>query len=250
MTTPQRLGAIDALRGCAMVWMTLYHFAFDLSYFGFWKQDFYRDPLWTWQRNCILGLFLLCVGLGQSVAAAQGQTWGRFWRRWWQVVASAALVSFVSWLMFPRSFIYFGVLHGVAVMSLIARLSAGRSIPVLLAFACIALVLPLAASWLLQGSSVAVAFNTPLLNWLGFITSKPITEDYVPLLPWMAMVWCGMAAGQWLLAHAPQRLDGKVTGLGKFLSALGRWSLTYYLLHQPLMIGALMAFALLTRSSP
>lgn len=238
------------MRGFALVWMTVFHFCFDLSYLGYWKQDFYRDPVWTWQRSCILGLFLLCVGLGQAVAAAQGQTWGRFWRRWWQVVAGAALVSFGSWLMFPRSFIYFGVLHAVAVMLLIARLSAGRSIPVLLALAGVALAAPLAAPWLLQGSAVAPLFNAPQLNWLGFTTSKPITEDYVPLLPWMAMVWCGVAAGRWLLAHAPRWLDWQPPGVGNLLSWLGRWSLSYYLIHQPLLIGALMALKLFTRSSP
>ena len=31
-------------------------------------QDFYRDPFWTWQRTCIVTLFLLCAGIGQAVA--------------------------------------------------------------------------------------------------------------------------------------------------------------------------------------
>ncbi len=38
------------------------------------------------------------------------------------------------------------------------------------------------------------------LNWLGLITRKPVTEDYVPLLPWLGVVWWGgcraLAAGQ------------------------------------------------------
>jgi uncharacterized membrane protein len=33
------------------------------------------------------------------------------------------------------------------------------------------------------------------LNWLGLIGYKPITEDYVPLLPWLGVMWWGMAAG-------------------------------------------------------
>ena len=78
----QRLDAIDALRGLALVWMTVFHFCFDLNHFGYWKQDFYTDPFWTGQRTCILSLFLFCAGLGQAVALHQGQTWTRFWRRW------------------------------------------------------------------------------------------------------------------------------------------------------------------------
>ncbi|MGJ8868484.1 heparan-alpha-glucosaminide N-acetyltransferase domain-containing protein, partial [Salmonella enterica] len=46
-----RLDALDAVRGLAMVWMTLFHLSFDLNQFGHWRQDFYNDPFWTWQRT-------------------------------------------------------------------------------------------------------------------------------------------------------------------------------------------------------
>ena len=82
---PQRFTAIDALRGFALVWMTGFHFCFDLNQFGYWKQDFYQDPFWTGQRTVILSLFLFCAGIGQSVAAAQSLGSARFWRRWRQV---------------------------------------------------------------------------------------------------------------------------------------------------------------------
>ena len=52
-----RLHAVDALRGAAMVWMTAFHFCFDLSNADLMQANFYRDPVWTWQRTCILGLF-------------------------------------------------------------------------------------------------------------------------------------------------------------------------------------------------
>ena len=31
------------------------------------------------------------------------------------------------------------------------------------------------------------------------MTRKPVTEDYVPLLPWLGVMLWGLAAGQWLL---------------------------------------------------
>ena len=88
----KRFDAVDALRGVAIVWMTAYHFAFDLSHLGFTKQDFYADPVWTWQRTCILSLFLFCAGVGQAIATAQGQSWPRFWKRWAQVAGCALLI--------------------------------------------------------------------------------------------------------------------------------------------------------------
>ena len=45
-----RFDRIDALRGLAMVWMTVFHFCFDLRYFGYLRANFYDDPLWTRQR--------------------------------------------------------------------------------------------------------------------------------------------------------------------------------------------------------
>jgi len=117
-----RLDRLDALRGLAMVWMTLFHFSFDLNQFRLIpRQNFYADPFWTWQRLCIVTLFLGCVGLSQAVAQAQGTPTDRFWRRWWRVVGCALLVSAGSALMFPHSWISFGVLHAVAVSLLVVR---------------------------------------------------------------------------------------------------------------------------------
>ena len=122
--TNQRFDTLDALRGLAMVWMTGFHLVFDLSHFKLVTQDVVRDPFWTWQRTLIVSLFLLCAGMGQAMATAQGQSWPRFWRRWTQVVGSALLVTAGSWLMFPDSFIYFGVLHGLALMLMVVRFTA------------------------------------------------------------------------------------------------------------------------------
>jgi uncharacterized membrane protein len=78
----QRSDPIDALRGIAIVWMTMFHFCFDLSHFGWTRQNFYADPFWTWQRVAIVSLFLFCAGLGQAMAVGQGQGLPRFGRRW------------------------------------------------------------------------------------------------------------------------------------------------------------------------
>jgi len=138
---PGRLDAIDTLRGVALLWMTLYHFFFDLNNFRYLRLDFYHDPFWTLQRTVILSLFLCCAGLGQAVAVQRGQSWPRFWRRWIWLALCAALVSAGSMLMFPKSFIYFGVLHGMAVMLIIARLMARFGIWLILP-GIVAIVLP------------------------------------------------------------------------------------------------------------
>ena len=225
---PERLRRLDALRGLAIVWMAIFHFSFDLNHFGFTHADFYRDPFWTGQRTAIVSLFLLCAGAGQAVAMAQGLSWPRFWKRWAQVAGCALLVSIGSWFMFPRSFISFGVLHGMAVMLLILRLSGPRlSAPVALALGLVAMLLPLGLQHPL--------FDSRWLNWTGLITHLPITEDYVPVLPWLGVMLWGFALARW----RPMSLHGALPKAFHPLALLGRWSLSFYMLHQPVLIGLL-----------
>lgn len=233
-----RLDRLDALRGLAMVWMTAFHFSFDLNYFGWIRQDFYRDPVWTWQRTVILSLFLLCAGAGQAIASHQGQSWQRFWRRWAQVAGCALLVSAGSYVMYPQSFIYFGVLHGIALMMLIVRLTAGWGAWLWL-LGALAIVLKFVATGVIEGDAALQFLNTRPWNWLGLISVKPVTEDYVPLIPWLGLMWWGAAAAQWSLRHRPALLNGPLPGPLRWLAWLGTWSLLYYLLHQPVMIGLL-----------
>ncbi|MBP6850978.1 MAG: DUF1624 domain-containing protein, partial [Rhodoferax sp.] len=112
----------------------------------------------------------------------------------------------------------------------------------------VAIGLAHAAPMLLAGCGWASGFNGPWLSWLGLVTVKPVTEDYVPVLPWLGVMWWGMAAGQWVLRAPPAWLGRRWTGAaGLGLASWGRWSLSWYMLHQPVMIGALMLLGWLRR---
>lgn len=227
-----RFDRLDALRGAAIVWMAVFHFCFDLDHFGFIepRQSFVRDPFWTLQRTGIVSLFLLCAGMGQALALAGGQGWPRFWRRWAQVAGCALLVSAGSAFMFPKSWISFGVLHGLAVMLVLARLLAP-----LRGWLWLTGALALAAPQLFQHPF----FDTRLTNWVGFVTHTPVTQDWVPLLPWLGVMLWGMAAGQWLMMHRRALLAGPLAAPLRPLAGLGRWSLSFYMLHQPVLLAAI-----------
>lgn len=239
-TTPTalRFDRLDALRGFAIVWMAVFHFCFDLAHFKLIEQNFYRDPFWTNQRTCIVSLFLFCAGFGQAIAVTQGQSWQRFWRRWAQVAGCAVLVSIGSYLMFPRTYIYFGVLHGIAVMLIVTRFTARLGVW-LWPLGLLAVLLPR----LVQRSF----FDTRWTSWVGLVTRKPATEDYVPVLPWLGVMWWGLAAGLWVLQHRPHWVGGALPVAFKPLGLLGRWSLSFYMLHQPVLIGLVLLWMQIAR---
>jgi len=111
-------------------------------------------------------------------------------------------------------------------------------------------------SWLWPIGALAIAlpllwrddvFNGPWLRWIGLVTRKPVTEDYVPVLPWLGVMLWGAAAAQGLLARARGVLVGPIPRAGAWLALLGRWSLSFYMIHQPVLIGALSALVALRR---
>ncbi|MEO7852521.1 MAG: heparan-alpha-glucosaminide N-acetyltransferase domain-containing protein, partial [Rubrivivax sp.] len=68
---------------------------------------------------------------------------------------------------------------------------------------------------------------------------------YVPVLPWLGVMLIGLVTGQWLLSKRSTWLAGPVPGPARALVLLGRWPLTFYMLHQPVFIGLLVVLKML-----
>jgi len=228
-----RIAALDALRGIAIVAMIVYHFCFDLRHFGLVGWDFEHDIRWLSARTAILSSFLLIAGISAVLAQRNAVSDARWPRHVATIGAAALLVTFGSMLVFPRSFIWFGVLHAIALSLLISRPLINRphaaiAIGVAIIVAGVALASP--------------HFDHRMLGWLGFMTGKPVTEDYVPLFPWSGVLLLGVAAGHWLIGRDFAPL-APLSRAPRLLPFLGRHSLIVYLVHQPILFGLLMLVA-------
>ena len=224
-----RIAGVDVLRGLAVVVMVAYHAAFDLAYFRMIAANFYRDAFWLNARTAILSSFLLLAGVSLVLAERSARGRAGFWRHVLEIGACAIAVSAASYVVFPQSFIWFGVLHAIAVSLVVVRPLVSR--PVVAMAVGIAIIV---AGVLFTSTT----FDNRFLGWIGFVTAKPVTEDYVPIFPWTGVILLGIAAG-----HALVRTDFRaVRSLGSWpppLAFLGRHSLAVYMIHQPLLFGLL-----------
>jgi len=234
---PQRYPALDVARGLAIAMMVVYHAAWDADFLGLAPGDFFAGWGWDWFRYAILAAFLLLVGVSLVLAHGERFRARRFWRRFLLVAACAGLITLASALAFPRHMIVFGVLHCIALSSLLA-----------MAF----LRLPWFATALAGMAIIAAgalsfaAFDTPALGWIGFMATPPASRDFVPLVPWFGVVLLGVALARLRVTAAARPTERKPGGAaGRVLAFGGRHSLAVYLAHQPLIFLALAGIAAL-----
>jgi len=222
----KRIRWIDGLRGIAIVLMVIFHFCFDLRYFGYVSWDVPNGSYWRPFRYLILTLFIFTMGMSLSLVHGKGIRWRKFAIRLAQLVLSAALITLMSLYMFPDTWIYFGILHYLALASVVGLIFVPMP---LVAFGAGLII------FLLYGAGVIDQ------EW-PFVYSEALTvdtEDFVPLFPWLAVTLLGVAVGA-VASHI--RLDRYLLWLPDWVGFAGRHGLIIYLVHQPIMFGGFYLF--------
>jgi uncharacterized membrane protein len=234
--------ALDIARGLAVVAMVIFHLIWDLAHFGYAPPNLPWTPEVRFFGHAIAFAFLFIAGVALVLANRPDLRPRAFARRLAIVGGAAGLVSLGTWLIFPGSWVFFGILHCIAAASVAALPLLFLPWPVALAAALVCLMAPLFVA--------APAFNADALLWLGLGTREPLTQDWRPFLPWAGAVFAGVAAGGllWRLrGGAPVSDAGARARLpGRWTAFLGRHSLAIYLLHQPALFALFSALALLS----
>ena len=240
-----RWWALDAARGLAVLAMVVFHVIWDLAHFGYAPANLpWSAPVKIFGHS-IAFAFLFIAGVALVLANRDSMRWPAFWRRFALIAAAAALVTAGTYALFPTSYVFFGILHCIAVASLIA-------VPFL--FAPWPVALACGGFFLLGGEFFASsAFNADWLQWIGLSTSEPMTQDWRPLFPWAGALLLGVAGGKLALPIYVERLGVSGEGAnplptrakGEWLPFLGRHSLLIYLAHQPGLFALFMGLAYL-----
>jgi uncharacterized membrane protein len=232
----RRIAAIDAIRGVAIVAMVIYHTSFDLSARSLIPVNVVRDPIWIVFARSIATTFLLLVGVGLALAMRKGFRPRPFLRRLGLIAGGAALVSLVTWWVEPEAFVFFGILHQIALASVLALPFLRLPSLVVIGVAIAVVALPF-----LYSSPV---FDWPPLWWVGLSAIVPETVDYVPVFPWFGVVLLGTVLGRLLTADFLESGFARWYPSDRIARAMvwaGRWSLVIYLVHQPILYGLLWA---------
>lgn len=228
----RRVPLIDVLRGVALAAMAVYHFAWDLSFFSLVDLGVTENPLWIAFARSIAGSFLALVGVSLYLGHANGVKWKPFLRRLAMIVAAALAISIASYLADPDGVILFGILHCIAVSSVIGLLFLRAPLALVIAAAIGCLIAP---SFL-----TSPAFNGLGLVWLGLASDVLPSNDYNPLLPWFGMVLTGIAVARVIPRDKwPSWQPHDIVTRG--LALIGRHSLLFYLVHQPVLLTLLYA---------
>lgn len=220
---------VDAWRGSACLLMIFYHFCYDLNYFNIVRWDFYHHPLWLNLRILIVSLFVGIVGISLYLATVHGLRARTVIRRVLVLLSCALLISLVSGILFQERFIFFGILHFITLASVVG-LWFRTYFKLNIIFGIAILIIGV--------NGQHPFFDQPLWQWLGLMTHKPATEDYVPFIPWFGVMLLGIAFGHWL--HRQGYLYDPSPTIGEQqLAKIGQHSLLIYMLHQPILLGGL-----------
>ena len=239
----ERIILIDAIRGIAITGVVLFHIVWDLEFTGFISGYAYH-PIWLAFGWILAGTFMTLVGVNLALAHSESINIGAFMKRWFVIALAAALITVVTYFAFPESFIFFGVLHSIAAGSLIGLVLMRLPVTIVLIVGVMVCTLPFYVS--------TPYFNTRWLAWIGFSSMPPLSNDFVPIFPWVGLTLIGMAgakvvvARRWIDHFSKLSTSGKIA---QMLVWLGRRSLIIYLVHQPVLLAIILPLSYLAFGS-
>ncbi|MCE5974273.1 DUF1624 domain-containing protein [Sinirhodobacter sp. WL0062] len=233
MSTPQsqtaRIHALDLARSFALVGMVIYHSVYDLTWFGVLPAGIATTGFWSYFARTVAGSFVFIAGVSLYLAHGHQFRARAYLRRLGVLALAAAGVSLATYVSDPVRFVYFGILHSIAVSSLIGL--------AFLRLPSVVSLLGAAVFFAVPYYVIGGAFDHLALVWLGLGAQHPPSMDYEPVFPWagpfllgLALAKAADAVGLW------QWLRGRGESL-RWLAWPGRHSLAIYLVHQPILFG-------------
>ncbi len=216
----KRIWELDALRGFFILCVIIIHLIYDLEYFKGLKLPLPDLYYFIQYNGGILFIIIsgICITLGR-----------RSLKRGLLVLFFGMVISLVTYLSFPESAIYFGILHLLGLCMIMYPLYKK---------------LPLWSLLLISSAIIGIGFyidniyvKSPYLFMFGLITETFVSSDYFPLFPNLGFFMLGIVLGRTIYINKTSLIPNINTQnpIIRFLCFCGRHSIWIYLIHQPII---------------
>jgi uncharacterized membrane protein len=220
----QRLLIVDNLRGIAFIFMIIQHifYFYDLS--TLYKTTTANNPFISFAGAFARHLFIFLAGF--SLVLNYNHNKAKFKKkkiyRTLEILTHAALISLVSYIYYPNNFIRFGILHFIAIATLLCSFIAPYPKFYLLFFA------------------FSLIFKPPKINeFIDTITGASVhfnMLDYFPLFKWLPLLISGMIVSSNINLTNLNLVNSRILNSNNILTYLGKNSLNLYTSHVVIFI--------------
>ena len=232
-----RLVDIDFYKGIAIFLVVFYHFIFDLCLLKLAPIDPLALP-WIAIGRIAASTFILLAGTVFATSFLVMDTRKfivRVLQRSLKLLAFATIITLSFYTFEQRWSVLFGILHFLAVAPL-----------------CASIFIFFKRKWLFLVLALGIFLFTPMVTeievdhlWLitfGIIPNNIPFSDYFPFFPWLGIYFSGVFLGLALYKPNARALFGYTPSnhrITRFLTLCGKYTLTIYLLHQPILLAIL-----------
>ncbi|SKA84903.1 Uncharacterized membrane protein [Caloramator quimbayensis] len=212
-----RIIEIDFIRSLAIVLMVSYHIAYDLKEFAGINIP-YESNAWFLVGKTSLILFIFVSGI--SSIFSKNTT-----KRGFKILFLGMIITAITYIIFPKDYIRFGVLHFLGICIIIA--------PFLKRINNYLLFITAAFSLILGFYFDNIVSKTWILIPFGILYDGFSTLDYVPLFPYLSVYILGVLFAKKFYTEKKSLFNLDLDF--RFISCISKNSLLIYIIHQPVI---------------
>lgn len=249
MNHKRRIVLIDEIRGFLVISMIIYHFLYSLQYiFQISLQiDLFELAITKFIQITIATSFIFISGISSSKSK-------NILKRGFRLSLISIAISLVTYLLIPSEFIFFGILHFLAISMIIYGIFKyifGQNFvkrqknPLIITVICVFLLI---ICYNIQSGYIGIKdlfeikipesfYRNTLTAIIGFPDASFVSADYFPLIPF-GFAFTGGAFFESYLQKVklPETVYDQHS---KVLNFIGNHSLAFYILHQPIILAIL-----------